>query len=530
MKYLFLLGMCSLLVMAGLPELAIGQTEYFAVFMEGKKVGHAIQSRTVAEGKVTTTEEVSITISRLDIPITVKMTETGIETVDGKPLAFESLQDLGLMAMKVSGTIDEQGKVNVKVMSMGGEQQSTIDWPSGAIMAEGLRLLEMQKGLKEGTEYTAKVFSPGILGSVDVKISIGPKRNVDLLGRVVSLTEVKTTTKVPLQNLSVLGQPAGENTGERIPDEKVPQFYDIVSTGYVDENLRLQKNITPVMDFEVEMVACTKEFALGENDVLELVSKMFLPSPQPLDNIDSAKAAIYHLQPVAGANDLKIPVTDNQQVRSEAGRVIVTVRPVAAPAGARFPYKGKDPAILEAMKPTRFVQSDNKEIIRLARQAVGGTRDAGEAAKKIEAFVAGYVENKSLSVGYASAAEVAASRQGDCSEFAVLTAALCRAVGIPAQVVVGVAYVNWDPMMRRIINPQGADTANAEHVFGGHAWVQACVGDKWVGLDAAFKSAGLGGYDPGHIALAVGNGDPEDFFNLLGTIGQFKIEKVVVGN
>jgi transglutaminase-like putative cysteine protease len=64
--------------------------------------------------------------------------------------------------------------------------------------------------------------------------------------------------------------------------------------------------------------------------------------------------------------------------------------------------------------------------------------------------------------------------------------------------------------------------------FGGHAWVQVYLGDKWVGIDAAFKSAGLGGYDPGHIALAVGNGNPEDFLNLVNTMGQFKIDKVTV--
>ena len=64
-----------------------------------------------------------------------------------------------------------------------------------------------------------------------------------------------------------------------------------------------------------------------------------------------------------------------------------------------------------------------------------------EAVRRIESFVARYIDNKSMSVGYASAVEVVESRQGDCSEFAVLTAALCRAVGIPAQVVVGIAYV-----------------------------------------------------------------------------------------
>jgi len=54
------------------------------------------------------------------------------------------------------------------------------------------------------------------------------------------------------------------------------------------------------------------------------------------------------------------------------------------------------------------------------------------------------------------------------------------------------------------------------------------LGGKWVGLDAAFKATGRGGYDAGHIALAVGSGNPEDFLSLINTMGQFKIEKVIV--
>jgi len=139
------------------------------------------------------------------------------------------------------------------------------------------------------------------------------------------------------------------------------------------------------------MVACAKEFALGENDVLELVDKMFLASPQPLDNISTASSAVYYLSPTKDAN-LIVPSNDNQKVqRFENGIVVVTVKPVAAPAGAKFPYKGKDSTILEAAKPARFVQSNRKEIIELARRAVGNTKDAAEAARKIEAFVAGYV-------------------------------------------------------------------------------------------------------------------------------------------
>jgi len=114
-------------------------------------------------------------------------------------------------------------------------------------------------------------------------------------------------------------------------------------------------------------------------------------------------------------------------------------------------------------------------------------------------------------VGYASAAEVAQSKKGDCSEFAVLTAALCRSLGIPAQVVVGVVYV---------------EEFRGFNGFGPHAWVRANIGGKWIGLDAAYTSAGLGGYGPGHIALDTGNGEPAGFFNLMTTLGKFKIEKI----
>ena len=356
-------------------------------------------------------------------------------------------------------------------------------------MSEGLRLLMMRKGLEQGTEYTVKVFSSGVLQAVDAQIKIGQKQNVDLLGRVVVLTEVTSRYNLP---------GAGE----------------IVSTSYVDDEFRAQKIVLPVVGVQVEMIACAKQFALSENEVFEFFNRLFLDSPEPLNDVQSAKSITYHLSSTAGKDNLEVLSGDGQKVeRLENGKLIVTVEPAEAPSGAKFPYKGSDSKVLEAMKPARFVQSDNKEIIDLARQAIGDTDDSAEAVRRIEAFVAKYIKRFNLSVGYASAVEIVASKQGDCTEFAVLTAALCRAVGIPSQVVSGIAYVDdWAGL-------QG---------FGGHAWTQAYVGDKWIDLDAAFKGAGLGGYDAGHIALAVGNGDPEGFFNLVNTVGQFKIDKVVV--
>jgi hypothetical protein len=262
---------------------------------------------------------------------------------------------------------------------------------------------------------------------------------------------------------------------------------------------------------QAEIVACAKEFALSESDIPEIIDKMFVASPEPLNGIESAKSATYNLKPTEPAIKLIIPSTDNQTAKEKAGEVIVTVKPITAPVGVKFPYDGKEDSISEAMKPTSYLQSDNNVIIELAKKATGETKDAAEAVKKIESFVSGYIENRGLSVGYATASEVAASKTGDCSEFAVLTAAMCRAIGIPARAVSGLIYVkSFD---------------GKENVFGGHMWAEAYIGGKWIGLDATKAPHG---FDAGHIALATGNGEPADFLNLAATLGQFKIDKVTI--
>jgi len=288
MKTRYLLGILLFLTAVSLP--AAAQTEYLAVFLDGKKIGHAVQTRLESDGKVTTSEKVNISLSRSSVPVNVDMTETSIETTDGKPLGFMSVQNISMMVMKIVGTIDDSGMVNLTSTSMGAEQKESMPWPEGAIMAEGLRILTLKKGLKEGAAYSARIFSPGLMQAVDAQIKIGPKQNVDLLGRVVPLTEVAINMNVP-------------GSGE------IPNIL------YVDEDFRAQKSIVNVAGMQMEMIACTKEFALGQNDVFEVFNKMFLASPQPLENLANTKAISYHLKPTSQTAEMIFPSTDNQQVK-----------------------------------------------------------------------------------------------------------------------------------------------------------------------------------------------------------------------
>jgi hypothetical protein len=460
------------------------QTEYFALFMDGLKAGYSSHSRTVSGGRVITTESVYLDVQRVGIPISIATFETYIETPDGRALEFKSVQDLGLMRMEIVGRSVGQGRFEVTAESGGQEQKQIIDIPEGALMSEGIRLLQLKRGLKEGTSYTTKIFNGGMLTAIDVDIVVGPTENVDLLGRVARLTRVDTTMRLM--------------TGE------------VGSISYVDKDLRLFKSVIPIAGLKVEMVSCTKAFALSDNDIIDLLDKTLVRSPVALGDISKARMITYEL---AGKSDAKfhIPSNDNQKVVVDGnGLQIVTVQPVKAPAGVKLGYKGSEPELLEALKPTRFVQSDSKEIIALASEAIGQTQDAGEAAGRIEKFINNYIEEKGFGIGYGSAVEVAQSREGDCSEHAVLTAAMCKAVGIPAQVVSGMVYVD--------------DLEGYRNIFGGHAWTQVYIGDRWVYLDATRPDRSKAG----HIALASGSGDPESFLEMVTSIGNFVINEVKV--
>ncbi|HXK36397.1 MAG TPA: hypothetical protein VJ553_02350, partial [Candidatus Paceibacterota bacterium] len=283
------------------PVCAATETDYLAVFMDGKKVGYAIHTRAEQGGEVVTTDDVSITISRIGIPVTVQMMERSVETVAGKPLRFESVQNLGAMVMKASGTLKADGTVDVVSSSLGMEQKSTIPWPAGALMAEGLRLLTLQHGLKAGTEYTASLFSPGVMQAVNAKVVIGTKKEIDLLGRVLKLTEVVTTISMT---------DAG----------------GIATTSYVDDEMRALKSIVPIAGMQVEMVDCPKEFALGKNDVLEMIDRMFVKSPQSIEDMSSISSISYTLNP--GKADLLVPTTDSQTAkRLPDGKVALVIKP-----------------------------------------------------------------------------------------------------------------------------------------------------------------------------------------------------------
>jgi len=451
-----------------------------AVMMDGKKVGRSIATFKIEKGQALTNVKMTMTLSRGGMEITISVDTLEIETPDGKPLGFKLTISQGPLGQIVTqGKVGDDGKLNVEMNVAGMAQKKTMPWPKDALMSHGRMIVERKAGLKPGTKISTTVFDPTTLSPMTAESVVGKKTKVDLLGRMVLLTEIK----------SVMQSARGK----------------IDTTSYVDDEFIPLKSITPAMGMKIELIDCSPEVAMASNETLDLISKVILSSPTSLTKKALAGPLVYQIKPTSSESTPEFLDEGNQSVKTAKDKTTtLTIRPTPAATKAPLVYRGKDKTALEALKPSSYVQSDNKKIKALAKKAIGNAKDAATAATRIEQFVRGYIKKKNLSVGYATAAEVAQSREGDCTEHAVLTAALCRASGIPSRVVMGLAYVE--------------SFGDHRNVFGPHAWNQAYIGGKWVGLDSA-----LDGFNTGHIALACGDGISDAMFRVVNTIGNFKI-------
>lgn len=122
---------------------------------------------------------------------------------------------------------------------------------------------------------------------------------------------------------------------------------------------------------------------------------------------------------------------------------------------------------LEFCLPSRYCESD--ELVDLATGITAAALPGYPQVEAIRAWI-----NASLRYEYGtsgsttSALETLQSRAGVCRDFAHLGIALCRALQIPARMVVGYLH-DLDPMDQ-------------------HAWFEAYLGERWYTFDATQRS------------------------------------------
>ncbi len=155
----------------------------------------------------------------------------------------------------------------------------------------------------------------------------------------------------------------------------------------------------------------------------------------------------------------------------------------------------------EYLKPSPLVQSDHAQIQDQVKKITTPEDLPQEKIRKIVGWVYKNISKKPV-LSVPNAVEVLNNKIGDCNEHAVLTAALLRAAGVPAQIEAGLVYLNGR--------------------FYYHAWNTAYLGD-WVTVDSVFNQIPA---DVTHLRLVRGEGGEQ--LDLLGAMGKIKLEVISI--
>jgi hypothetical protein len=451
------------------------ETEWSQVLLEGRKIGWSKHVRHETRDRITTTEVLHVTLDRIGTSVHLETEQESVESTDARPLGFRFKSSLSGRSTEIRGEVDANGRIVLKEGAEGATAPAT--WPEGALLAEGLRRLERARGLEPGTEYRALAFQPDMLAAVDSTVTVVGKERISVLGRQHFLTHVVERVELPGAAMEI-------------------QIW-------VDDEFRAQRIQLPLLGMTLELLACDERQARAPDQPADVLEHTVVAAPRSLGGPDLAGSLRYELLLPDEKDVPSLPGTGEQQVKDlGAGRIEVTVAALSQ-ADGRAPPDAAD------SRPTRWLQSDAEQLRKLASGAVAGASDDRARMLKLEKFVRGYITRKNLSVGYASALETVRSREGDCTEHALLLAALGRSAGIPTRVVDGLAYTE--------------SFGGRTHLFVPHAWAQAWVDGRWQSYDAA-----LAGFDAGHIALNVGDGDPAGFYAGVSLLGRIKLERIEV--
>lgn len=432
--------------------------------------------------------EMYLTIKRFGQMLKIKMLQTFLETPDGQFVSFETkTENPPNVSAKSSGVLE--GETLVVTNEIAGRQTVTeVAWdPEAKSPIYQSRLLE-KNPLKPGDKRSFKVFVPETLQFAEVAMEAQGYETVPLpRGKKKLLKIISTMTLTP--RTKIKSTSFVDKKGNEL-HSTVPLFGALTLSMY-----RVPRNVA------VKTLAGA-ELDMGISTLVKV---------KPIEKAHEATKIVYRIV-MPGEDPAEFLVQGGTQFFKKAGPDAVQLIVTRADAGeknkSRVKKLGK-----EYTGPTGFLQSDDKRVIEHAQKAVGNETDPWKKAVRLERYVQIHITEKNFSTAMASAADVARTMEGDCTEHAVLLAAMARTVGIPSRIAAGLVY------------------AERFSSFGGHMWTEVHINGRWIPLDATL---GRGGIGAGHIKLSETSMADESstpvmsLIPLLTAISKIKIEVVSV--
>lgn len=425
------------------------------VYMSGQRVGY---SRTAIEpvekdGKsLLRTSYVShFSYKRLGQPLVMKQVLNTEETVDGNLLRFYfEIANPPASSTFTTGVVDGDQLI-LKQTVDGKVKESKQAWRTDVKSPTFQERSLQESPLKVGETRSFEAFMP----------------------------EFNSVTRIKLEAFDLVETAFFDGKSQRLLKVKMTQSAvpGMVVTAFANPHGELLKVSTSMLGNEMIAYQVSQDEALKTIPGAELdLAVSTLVKVKAIPNAHSTRSMRYRVTTRGQKVQEVLASSETQAIKKigdEVAEVTVTAMPIPEKATIR-------PVGAEFLGSSQYLQSDDAKVKELAVTAAGDATNPAQIARRMERYLYEKLGKKNLSTAMASAAEVARTMDGDCTEHAILLAAMLRAKGIPSRVVVGFVYV---------------DKLSA---FGGHMWTEANLDGHWVPLDATL---GRGGIGAGHLRM-----------------------------
>lgn len=430
--------------------------------LEGQKAGyiHFIVEEDLQAGQkvLVAKRELRLALRRGPDVAQIIVDVGSVELPDGTVRQVSMTQALGQQQlMRMVGDV-EGNQVTIKVQTQD-EHEVINPWPDGTLGLFGEYTLFEDKAVQPGDEFDYTYFEPTVSHVVRIQVKVGEVEPVNL-------------PNAPVRHLLRV-----EATPEKIQDVQLPAaIHWLDPTTFepvlVESELPGLGALTAVLTTEEAARAPFQPQVQVFNQSVVLRSRVL--------NVHDLRSVTYRVA-LPGDDDpaAAFPIDARQSIEGEKGEPFeVTVVAIREPQKIDNPEEIGD----EYTTSNFFINSEDERVKALAQEAISNETDPWRKAQRVERWVHQNMRSLNFSEAMATSDHVAQTLSGDCTEFAMLTAALCRAAGVPSRTAIGLIYVD----------------SVTEPVMAFHMWTEVAIDGQWLALDATL---GKGSVGPGHLKI-----------------------------
>ena len=434
---------------------------YFTVWMQGSKIGYSSYSteKIQYQGKPAerSSSKTELKIGLIGSQVEMKVDSDTI-SVNGKTVKMHFVQSSAGRTQTMDAWF-EPTNIRVEVNNNGAKTKQTIAYPKdGTIVDDPVASFALHPE-SIGTSKVFYILDPTTVSLVKNTAKYDGKTQIDVNGVKVAANAI--LIEDPRMNTTVYTSGKGE-------------IVKITTT------------------IGMDMVPATKEEAMGKIDGNSQPDIAALTSIKPSVALENPMATKLLRIRLSADNLPTVPNDGQQAAKKDASAWVVNIKPTQLKDAKSVSIAAAKAQKPDWVKPSLHMPASSPRFIKLAKSVVKNKTDVKSAALAIRRYVNNSMTpNAGIGV-LRDASEILDAKEGVCRDYAILTATLCRAAGIPARLASGL--VNFDGN------------------FYYHAWVEVWTGYDWLGLDSVptedFFSAT-------HVKLSQGNVDQAFTFTIL---------------